>query len=639
MIFGRIIAVAAFTTALTTTTALVSAQEYQQSPVFDAAVAAGTLPPVAERLPDSPEVVTPYAEIGTYGGTMRRGVLGGNDHNNMLQIIGPQGLTRWDPDFTRVVPNLAESWETSDNGASWTFKLRPGLKWSDGQPMTADDILFFINDLLGNEEFLPVPPASYSFEGKRTTAEKIDDTTVVFKLAKPLGIFPEFLAGPLGQEPVFFARHYCEQFHPDYNPDVQTLITQAGVQNWPELMRLKCGELERPARWGNLERPTMDPWVVTEPYSGSAVQVEFGPNPYFWQVDTAGNQLPYIEKLNFNIYQDAQSLLLAAMSGNIDMQYRHLDSPSNRPALFDAQQNAPFHIEDVRPSFANAFGIYPNLNHVDEAKREILADKAFRIAFSHAIDREEIIDIVLLGQGQPWQVGVVADHADYNEQLATQYLEYDPDLARQMLEDAGYVDSDGDGVREAPNGTRLSFTIDLINTRGDYVDVVSLMSATLADVGIELRNNVVERALLFERVYASEQDWHIWDVPGGIDPVVDLRFAVPSPLAPAGFGLQWALWRDTAGAQGQEPPASVLERFELSNQYQAAVDAEERSAIVAKIFDIATEEFETIGISLPPMSFAVVADSLRNVPPNMPLSFTYTTPAPTLTQQYYFAAP
>ena len=109
------------------------------------------------------------------------------------------------------------------------------------------------------------------------------------------------------------------------------------VEDWPSLFRLKCGEVEAPNRWANSERPTLDPWIVTgDGYSAGSTQVIMERNPYFWQVDTEGNQLPYVDKLDWSVVNDGQALVLDAVAGNIDMQRRRIDSLSNKP-IFAAQ--------------------------------------------------------------------------------------------------------------------------------------------------------------------------------------------------------------------------------------------------------------------------------------------------------------
>ena len=143
-----------------------SAWAYEEAPMLGELTASGALPPVDERLPASPEVIEPLEDIGQYGGTIRRFLGGSNDHNSILRFVSPQGLTRWRPDFSGVIPNVAESWTVNDDGSEFTFHLREGMRWSDGHPFTADDIMFFVEDLLHNEEFYPNAPARSSSPAK-----------------------------------------------------------------------------------------------------------------------------------------------------------------------------------------------------------------------------------------------------------------------------------------------------------------------------------------------------------------------------------------------------------------------------------------------------------------------------------------
>ncbi|MEM8665473.1 MAG: ABC transporter substrate-binding protein, partial [Pseudomonadota bacterium] len=385
------------------------AADYSQAPMLDDM----DLPPVAERVPAAPEVVEALS-VGNYGGTLRRGLRGSNDHNGILRIVGPQGLTRWKPDFSDYVPNLAESFEVSDDASTYTFKLREGIKWSDGEPFTADDIMFFFEDLLPNKDFYAAPPPRFVIAGEAATAEKIDDHTVKITFAGPYGQFLSELATPLAQEPVLWAKHYCSQFHPKYNENIDALIEENNADNWATLFRQKCGDIEIPSRWGNPDRPTLDPWILTEEaYSGGATRVVMERNPYFWQVDQNGQQLPYIDRVIFGINQDSESLLLEAIAGDIDMQARHIDSVGNRPVLFENQDAGGYSLFRMTNAASNTMGFYPNLLHPDPAMREMLGAKDFRVALSHAIDRDEIIDVVYLGQGEPWQIGPSKAHPLY----------------------------------------------------------------------------------------------------------------------------------------------------------------------------------------------------------------------------------
>src|SRR4029453_8991068 len=128
------------------------------------------------------------------------------------------------------------------------------------------------------------------------------------------------------------AKHYCSQFHPAYNKDdIAALAKQAGVQNWTELFIKKSAvEPDANTRCQNPDRPSMEPWVLKDPYVGGATLVTLVRNPYYHKVDTAGNQLPYIDNLRISVNADKQTLVLKAVNGEVDYQDRNVTATSTR---------------------------------------------------------------------------------------------------------------------------------------------------------------------------------------------------------------------------------------------------------------------------------------------------------------------
>ncbi|WP_421723597.1 ABC transporter substrate-binding protein [Bauldia sp.] len=611
-----------------------------EAPTLAEQVAAGTLPPLEERLPSQPEVVEPLEGVGTYGGTLRRVLGGSNDHNSILRIVSPQGLTRWNPDFTAVIPNVAESWTVNDEGSEFTFKLREGMKWSDGQPLTADDIMFYVDDLLHNDEFYPNPPARYVVDGEVMTAEKVDDNTVTLKFAAPYGTFLTELATPLAQEPVLWAKHYCMQFHPTYNPDVQAMVdSSAAVEDWPGLFRLNCGEVEAPNRWANSERPTLDPWVVVgDGYDAGATQVVMERNPYFWQVDTAGNQLPYIDRLEMNVAQDNQTIVLEAIAGNIDMQRRRIDNLSNKPVFAENAENGEYEILDMVNSSSNAMVLHMNHTHKDPVMRELLRNKDVRIALSLAIDRDEIIDIVYQGQGEPWQIGPRPTHPLYNEQLGRQHTEYDPDRANELLDAAGYAERDDEGFRVLPDGRRMTFNVEYTGIeQPDWGDALEIIGAQWEEIGVDLNIKSVERSIYYSRGEANEHDFMVWGAPGGLDPTLSPRDVIAVHPQASWFAIPWTRWYLSGGADGEEPTESMKERLALYDAFKKEADQDKALDIFRQIHQMAADEFEIFGVSLAPNLVGVVKTNLRNVPRQIPASWMYPDPGPTLPQTYFYA--
>ncbi|MEM6381372.1 MAG: ABC transporter substrate-binding protein [Pseudomonadota bacterium] len=623
---------------LCSTTALF-AMDFSEAPMLTEMVEAGQLPPVEERLPANPEVITPIESVGVYGGTIRRALGGSNDHNSILRFVGPQGLVRWNPEFTAVVPNVAEAWEVNEDATEFTFTLREGMKWSDGEPFTADDVMFFVEDLLNNEEFYPNAPARFAIEGERMQAEKIDDTTVRFTFAGPYGTFMNELATPLAQEPVIWAKHYCQQFHPTYNPNVQDLVdaTEA-VEDWAALFRLRCGEVEAPNRWSNPDRPTLDPWVVTEQaYTAGATQVVMERNPYFWQVDTEGNQLPYIDVFNNIVSQDNQALLLEAIAGNIDLQRRRLDGLADRPVIAENRDAGGYEFYNLTPSASNDMAIHLNMTHKDPDMRAAINDRSVREALSIAIDREEIIDIVYQGVGEPWQIGAVPEHPLYNEQLGRQHTEYDPDRANELLDAAGLDQRDGEGFRLLPNGERFAFNVNYSAETTRWGDALEIIREQWQEIGVDVTSSGVERSIYYSRGEANEHDFMVWTAPGGLDPTLSPRNVMAVHPQASWFAIPWTRWYLSGGTEGEEPPASMQRRYELFEEYKATGDPARQQELFAQIHQIAADEFEVIGITKAPQMTGVKNTRLRNVPGAMPASWMYPDPAPTLPQTYFFA--
>lgn len=610
------------------------AQQYGEAPGLAALVEAGTLPPVEERLPAAPEVVTPLEGVGVYGGTLRYGLRGSSDHNHILRIVGPQGLVRWNAEFTGIVPNVAESWESNEDATEVTFHLREGMKWSDGTPFTADDILFNVNDLIRNADYAPTHPR-YMSGGEPMSVEKIDDHTVKFIFKEPYGEFLTELATPLGQHPVLYAKHYCSQFHPTYNENLDELIAENNAGDWQTLFQQKCGDIEIPARWGNPDRPTLDPWIIKMPYTGGATLVTMERNPYFWQVDTEGNQLPYIDTLSADVSQDVESLILAVIGGNIDFGLRHIDTAANRPVIAENRERGDYRMFAADPRGGQHMIINLNLAHKDPGFRELFNQKDFRVALSLGMNRPEIIETVLLGTSEPWQQGDFEGSPYYNEQLATQYTEFDPEQANALLDGLG-LERGSDGIRRMADGRPIKFLIDVIPSLApDHVDILEMIEQQWAEIGVDMDVNPLERTFFYERTSnANDHDAAVWG-GGGVAIV-----GVPQQLVPlhhdARWGIPWSHWYNSGGTEGEEPPETIRARMDLYDQSRSTPDLAERERLLKEIAQIAADEFEVMGVAKAGVTYGIAKNNLGNVPETMVNSWFWPTPAPVLPQTWYY---
>lgn len=600
-----------------------SASGYAESPMLAERVAAGELPPVEERLPVNPAVVSPTNEVGQYGGEFRMGFVGNNPGwGGLWFVTGWENLVIWKADFSGVEPNIAESWEVSDDVREYTFHLREGMKWSDGEPFTADDIMFYIEDILFNEELSPAGPVADWLPqdgADEFKAEKIDDYTVKFTFANPYGTFLYNIPTWSGRHITFFPKHYLSQFHATYNPDVQSLVeAEEGVENWVGLFNKKAAGPTDDTQgfYNEPDRPLLFPWIVTQPLgTGTTIQLER--NPYYWKVDSAGNQLPYIDTFVGISYQDAESRTFAMLNGDLDIVKDPGDE--NRILYFDAMDSGkPLQINTGISDGANSNTIHFNRTIADATKAEIFANKDFRIGMSYAINRQEIIDIVHQGQGTPSQQSPLESSPLFNETLATQYADYDPALANEHL-DKVLPEKDSEGFRLGPDGNRFSIVFSVSNDLSygsNWVQTAELLTQYWAAVGVEVVLNSMPDVQFTENKAANELEATMYTGEGGagITAILDPRYYTPGEYFGM-FGNGWYYHR--VGAQDATQVEMPDEMVQLRAKYEAVLTAptqEEQIAAMNEVIADAAEQFYVIGISRPGTGYQPFHSRVKNIP-------------------------
>ncbi len=593
---------------------------FQQAPMLDDAVANGTLPPVEERLPSNPEVLQ-APEVGVYGGTWRSALKGSGDTGWIRRSADYDPLVRYTIGWDGIEPNIAESWEINDDATVYTFKLREGHKWSDGKPFTADDVVFAVNDIINNEEYTGNRPA----ELIGATASAPDPQTVVIELPKPSGMLLEVLASVNGTQLVQFQKEYCSQFHPAYNPDAVKNATDAGMTGWGEQMKNVCGVNDSV----EADRPTLYAWDQIDDYDGINSQVRFVRNPYYFKVDQDGNQLPYIDNLQMTLVEDTNSIVLMGIAGELDFTNRHIETVANKPVFFDNQEKGGYHLYDTTPAFMNTAVIQFNMNYDDDAFRDLFQNRDFRVAMSLATDREEIIDVLYAGQGEPFQSAPRPESPFYDEEMAKQYTEWDPDTANEMLDAIGLDQRNEDGIRLLPDGRPLNIRFDVSSDIGPLIDILELVKIHWEEVGVNLDLRKAERSYVYDQKDSNKHMAHVWTGDGGLgDAQLDARYYLPMSNESA-YGILWAMnWYSPNNPLAQEPPAPVKKQQELYAAMFASPDPEEREQLFKDLLQIAKEEFYTIGVSLPPSSFGVTTNVMGNVPENQPHAWIYPNPGP-----------
>lgn len=614
-------------------------ERYQEAPELAARVQTGTLPPVAERLPMQPRVVEPAEQIGVYGGEMYDLY----DGNRLAEFreYGYENLVRWSVDGSEVIPNIAESWEVSKDATRYTFKLREGLKWSDGHPFTTADISFFWHDVATNEEISPGGARSYFYvDGQLPTLKVIDDLTFSFRWEQPHGLFLQGLSTSYGVYVTQYPRHYLEQFHMDYNPEgVAEMMENDGEDNFGQWWAAHIGGYGQAAEYNSPARPSMQPWIPSAPYIGEE-RFTFVRNPYYFKVDPACNQLPYIDARVFTLATDPEVRLLKTLSGEDSLSGRDISQPNNKAVFFDNQERGDYRFIDVINSDFNTMLLHIKFNHPETMQADIMQDKNFRIGLSQAMNRQNIIDTVYIGQGIPHQQAPHPNSPFYSERLATQYTEHNLDAANAAL-DLVLPERDADGFRLAPNGEPFVFSV-LVNEgfRPDWVDIMQLVKRDWEEAGVRTQLVVVADDVWRARAEDTDVDAYVWAGENGTGQLPLLSAGVYLPEAADG----WAAWEAVAikGADAADlnaevvvPPAAIQRQYEILAEIPKASGSEAQAALMDELLTLAADSFLTMGLSLPQGDYRVVSNRLRNVPNPVISGWFYPGPSPANFETFY----
>ena len=585
-----------------------SCSSYKESPMLADKVAAGLLPAVGDRVPDEPLFLEVAEQVGVYGGTMVD-TTGGNRLAE-FRHYGYEPLVRWSVDGSKVVPNVAKSWEVSDDATTYTFHLRKGMKWSDGEDFTAADIVFWWDYVESNKDVQSKPRGYMVVKGEQATVKAVDDYTVRFSWSNPNGLLLENLASPYGVRVVQFAEHYHRQFIKGLNPDgIPKAMSDASVTDYTQWWNSTVGSYGKQPEYNNPARPFVQAWIPREPFLGKE-QFTFERNPYYFKVDTACNQLPYIDYRQWVLAAETEIQLAKSLTGEVDISRVNISTPANRSVFYENMKQGDYRFVAADSADMNVANFQFPENHPDEFRASVYQNKNFRIGLSHAIDREELIDVVFLGQGEPYQVAPRPRSPFYSEKMAKQYTEYDPELAADYL-DKVLSKKDSEGFRLRPNGERF-FVVIAVNKdfKSDWVDMMELIKGYWEAVGLETVIEVLSDATSTSRRGAPDNDIGLWLSENGAG---RLPLLAPNDLLGSDEDLEWKKYHVSEGKEGTEPPPKVKRMLELIDQIPLVAGAKQ-NAVMAEFIELVTDNFPRIGIALPAGNYRAVSNRLRNVP-------------------------
>ena len=628
--------------------------EFHEAPMLAEQVAAGELPSVEERLPTDVLVLQPVDEIGEYGGTWRRAFLGPGDDENGNRVNASDKLVWYDYTGANLEPSVVKGWELSEDGTVTTLFLREGMRWSDGAPFTADDFVFWFEKIYSDER-ITSPIGEMAVNGQQGRVEKVDDYTVNFVFPESYPLFIQIMAGDTliggGQSHMqsgtrsyggYSPAHYLGQFIPgdtsgkseeELNAEAQA----AGFEDWVTYLHYLKD-------WGlNADLPTVAPWHTVAGHTRSSDTWVMERNPYYWAVDTAGNQLPYIDQVVFTLAESAQVVTLRAIAGELDNQERHT-LLSELPAIIENQEsgNYTLHIDTAINGSDAVFQINQSYDGDPEiAKWLQTAD--FRRALSLGMDRDQLNETFWLGLGTPGSAipGPVSPYNPGEAEYRDLWSVHDPELANQMLDDLGLAERDADGFRvRTDNGERLRIEIQASNALLPWVQISEMVAEQWKDIGIWADVVDEERSLFMNRAANNESQISVWTNGGTEILYLFPRHAIPVDPTEAFMGPAYAMWYVTGGEQGMEPTDPELLRiYDLYNSLSSASEADV-AANIQEIWRILVEQqygIGTVGQSPALFGVRIVTNDLGNVPDRTCIAQHCRTPGGQQSVQLYFS--
>ncbi len=569
----------------------------KEAPMLAELVARGELPPLEERLPAEPLVVEPYESIGKYGGTWHRAFLGVKDYHAWARL-NYDPVLRWAPNFADPIqPGLAKDWEWSEDGTVLTLYFREGLKWSDGEPWTVDDIIFWWEAIELDTNITPSPHIEWTVDGEPMTLEKVDDYTIKFIFPGPTGIVDSMGLAfhghqwPLGFERfgVFAPKHYLEQFHPKYNPEVTDYAL-----------------FEDMAFDYNVDRPVIWAWKPVQ-WDPGGTELILERNPYYWKVDPEGKQLPYIDRIHMALVEDAQTIAVMAASGDLDMQSRHL-ALANLPVLKENEAAGGYTVGLWATEGASSVSLQPNQSYDDPKYRELMQNRDFRYALSLSLDRQTINEVAYFGQGRVNNMSVGPGTNWYVEDMAQYMAEYDPEAAQELLEGIG-LQKGSDGFYTFEDGSDLTLVIEA--TAGPDDTALELVAEQLNGVGLKTTLKTMNRDLYWPRAIGNQVMINVWGT-GSVFPLMNpdnlLAFNEKSF-----WGPQFGIWYQTDGESGEEPPDYIKEGQDIFDEIMRTADPQRQMELGQELVRNATENMWVINIAGGMPAPVLVKNNMKNV--------------------------
>ena len=504
--------------------------QYKESPLVHEQVEKGELPPIEERLPKEPAVVE-VDEIGVYGGTYAGAAFGPTSGQVDTECLRYQSILTIEKDLKTFKPNLIQAYEINDDSTEFTLHLREGMKWSNGDPFTTADWMFWYEDILLNTDVNAAVDAAFCSNGIPMVYEALDDYTLVIKFEEPNPAFEITMARySTGLIRNFFApKEYLQQWHITYNPDADKLAKEEGYESW--ILCFK-DHLDNSQAQKDCEAPDVYPWVLDRiDTNGNKF---FARNPYYHVVDQEGNQLPYIDEQEAMIVQDKDVRNLKLISGELHAAGENPLPVADYTMLKENEAAGDYQVFLFANTRGSDCAFTFNITDQNPDLREVFANVKFRQAMSHALDRNTINETLYYGKGDVRQATASTDTSFMKEEFETAFLEYDVDKANALLDECGYEWNSAHTVRIMPNGQEFNIILETIE---EFAPMSEMACEYWNAVGVKVTLKQVERSYYLERGKNNERDMQAFTLDSVGE--FNLRGAAFSRLRPEMHTTTW----------------------------------------------------------------------------------------------------
>jgi len=607
---ARLFRAAALLAAMLAASPALAEPTLQEAPFFAERVSKGELPPIEQRVPKQPLVVDLAAhgrEVGKPGGDIVTLAARARDIR-YLSAYSYARLVGFDENLN-LEADLLKSYTREDDRV-YTLRLREGHRWSDGAPFTAEDFRYWWVDVANNKHISPAgPPEFMLVNGEAPKFEVIDPLTVRFTWSKPNPRFLPMLAQP--RDPfIYRPAHYLKKFHAKYaDPDeLQKQATAAKLKSWGALHNRIDDMFENT----NPNLPSLQPWIVMN--TAPASRFIFERNPYYHRLDTAGQQMPYVDRFVFDIA--AAGLMAAkANAGEADLLARGL-SMSDIPVLKEGEKAKEYRTLLWRNARGSEVALYPNLTTTDPVWRKLNRDVRYRRALSLAIDRRTINNALLFGLGIEGNNTILKSSALSQPDFRTRWATFDPALASKLLDEVGLTARRGDGIRLLPDGRPLEIVVEVNGDAGLAVDTLELISEFWREVGVKLFIKPQDITILRNRAYSGAT---VMVAGYGLDNAIPTAIMPPSELAAVRQdNMAWPKWGqyiETQGKNGEACDMPGCQRLmELYQAWLSTSDREKQTAIWQEMLELHADNQWVIGTVAGALQPVVLRNGLKNLP-------------------------